>query len=61
MDPKTNRVVKVSIYKPFETKERETGGWNFKGKVGNAQVDEKKQTVNKPLSNHPDIMGYREE
>ena len=29
---------------PFWPKEREPGVWDFKGKAGNLQVDEKKQT-----------------
>lgn len=46
-DSKTNRVVKVYIYNPFETKEREAKDWHFDGDVGNAQVEEKEQTLSK--------------
>lgn len=32
---------------PFWSKEREAGGWDFEGKVGNSQVDEKDQICGK--------------
>lgn len=37
----------VEVYIPLWTKERVAGVWDFTGKVGNSQVDEKEQTCGK--------------
>ena len=41
------RLPLFTLHMPFWTKEMETGIWDFKGKVGNSQVDEKEQICGK--------------
>lgn len=52
----------VEVYIPFWKKEREARVWDFKRKVGNSQLDEKKQTFNKQiLSGSPRNNGTQKE
>ena len=48
------------VFWPLWTKEKEAQAWNFKGKVGNIQINRKsKHTVNKFLLGHPETLGHR--
>lgn len=45
---------------PFWIKEREAGVWDFKGRMGNLQVDRKsKHVINNLLVGHPETMENR--
>lgn len=52
-DRKRNQAAEA--YMSFWTKEREPGVWDFKGKAGNPQGDEKEQMSGKPvIASHPE-------
>ena len=46
-DPRTHWAVEA--YMLFWTNEREAGVWDFKGKVGNSQVDGNEQTCGEQI------------
>lgn len=45
--PKT--ISQNEVYMSFWTKEREVGVWDFKGKIGESQGDEKEQKCGKQI------------